>query len=324
MQITYTSHNFPPHYGPSFQRTNTLTITSQELLWAAITVGRANFIDVISHGVYSQYEILYRASMVVANVAQNGLNLVKSSAYQSLDPSEKSAVSYFLGLACSKLIAHRLLNVPWLLHIDVYRNHFRATGQAFRFGSSRSRPDLVGLDTSRRWIVMESKGRTHGLAPNLLNDAKNQTRNLRQIGASYPHLRVGAVTHFANQLLNFDWIDPEGHNETFFDLDTDIEEYLTYYYKLFVNILNNNETTEIGGYTMHTFSNVNLTIGLNTNILNAYTTKDLKGIGVQQVVMTQKFLEFPEQDFYVGSDGVVIGLGENWKQLIKTNDKFSV
>jgi hypothetical protein len=324
MQITYNSHSFPPHFGALFRGTNTLSFTPQELVWSAVTVGRANFIDVISHGVYSQYEILYRASMVVANVAQRGLDLMKSSAYNSLDPSEKGAVSYFLGLTFGKLLSHKLLNVPWLLHIDVYRNHFARTGQAFRFGSSRRRPDLIGMDSRFRWIIMESKGRTNGFANDLLATAKNQTRNLRQIGGVYPHLRVASVTHFTTGLLTVDWEDPEDFNKQSFDLFTDVEEYLSYYYKLFVNILSNNETTEVGGYTVYTFATVNLTIGLDTKVLNAYKTNNLKEVQVQQVIQTAKFLEFPEQDFYAGSDGVIVGLGQNWKELVRTNQKFNL
>lgn len=298
-----------------------ITFSAQELFWAAITVGRANIIDVIINGISSEYEILYRASIVAANVSQNGNMLVKSSAYKSLDPSEKSAISYFLGLTFCKLLSHRLLNVPWLLHIDVYRNHFSAAGQAFRFGSSRLRPDLIGLDVGRRWVVMESKGRTNSYYANLLSQAKNQTRNLRQIGGTYPNLRVAAVTHFTNNFLTVDWEDPEGVNNNNFDLDTSFEDYLFYYYKLIVNILSNKETTEINGYTIYTFPNIQLTVGLETNIYNAYSSRKLETVQKQQIIALTKFQEFPEQDFYAGSDGILIGLGQNWKDLVLTNEK---
>jgi len=321
MEITYNSQNFPRHFGRLLNGTNQITFSPQELFWSAITVGRANFIDVISNGIYSEYEILYRASIVAANVAQNGNVLIKSSAYSSLDPSEKSAVSYFLGLTFCKLLSHRLLSIPWLLHIDVYRGHFVRTGQAFRFGSSRVRPDLIGLDNRRRWVVMESKGRTNSYSPNLLAHAKSQTRNLRQIGGAYPNLRVAAVTHFTNGRLTVDWEDPEGHNDDSFDLATTVEDYLFYYYKLVVNILSNNRTFTVEGYTMYTFENVNLTIGLDTTIFNAYNARNLSDVQLQQINPVGKFREFPDQDFYAGSDGIIVGLGQNWQDLIQTNEK---
>lgn len=321
MEITYNSQNFPRYLGTALRGSNQITFSPQELFWAAITVGRANVTDVIINGIYSEYEILYRASIIAANVAQSGNNLIKSSAYQSLDPSEKSAISYFLGLTFCKLLSHRLLDVPWLLHIDVYRSHFEATGQAFRFGSSRLRPDMIGSDTRRRWVVIESKGRTNSYPLDLLVHAKNQTRNLRQIGGDYPSLRIAAVTHFSNNLLTVDWEDPEGVNKDNFDLETSFADFLFYYYKLVVNILSNNRTTEVNGYTVYTFQNINLTIGLDTAIFNFYKNKSLESIQRQQIIPSVRFQEFPEQDFYAGSDGIIVGLGQNWRDLIQTNKK---
>lgn len=326
MQINYNSQNFDPEkYGEQFQNNNQLDFTVQELMWSAITVGRANFIDVLSNGIYSEYEILYRASIVFANIAQNGVTLVKSSAYENLDPSEKGAVSYFLGLTFTKLLSAKLLNIPWLLHIDVYREQFTRNGQAFGFGSSRSRPDLIGLDNLMRWIVIESKGRTNSMRGNVLEVAKNQTKKLRKIGTEDPELRVAVVTHFTNGQLIVDWSDPEGFNEDYFDIQTDTEEYLANYYKLIFNILSskNNDTKEFNGFITYTFDNINLTIGLAKKIFNAYKTLSLKTIVHINIFKPEQFSSIEDQDFFVGIDGIVVGLGSNWRELIKTNKKFN-
>lgn len=326
MQINYNSKNFDPEkYGVQFQDNNQLDFTVQELMWSAITVGRANFIDVLSNGIYSEYEILYRASIVFANIAQNGVTLVKSSAYENLDPSEKGAVSYFLGLTFTKLLSAKLLNIPWLLHIDVYREQFTRNGQAFGFGSSRSRPDLIGLDNLMRWIVIESKGRTNSMRGNVLEVAKNQTKKLRKIGTEDPELRVALVTHFTNGQLIVDWSDPEGFNEDYFDIQTDTEEYLANYYKLIFNILSskNNDTKEFNGFITYTFDNINLTIGLARKIFNAYKTLSLKTIVHINIFKPEQFSSIEDQDFFVGIDGIVVGLGSNWRELIKTNKKFN-
>lgn len=325
MEITYNSQNFPRRFGPDFQGANQLQFTIQELMWSAITVGRANFIDVLSNGIYSEYEILYRASILVANIAQNGTMLVKSSAYEHLDPSEKSAVSYFLGLTFTKLLSAKLLDIPWLLHIDVYRDQFTRNGQAFGFGSSRSRPDLIGLDNRRHWIIMESKGRTNTMEATLLTSAKNQTRNLRRIGNDFPSLRVAVVTHFTNGQLTVDWSDPEEYNDDNFDIKTDSEEYLSNYYKLIFNILasNDNATKEVGGFVTYTFDAINLTIGLDRKIFYAYKTQSLKEIQPTWIFDFEQFSPIAEQEFFAGSDGVVVGLGSNWRELIRTNKKFN-
>jgi hypothetical protein len=183
------------------------------------------------------------------------------------------------------------------------------------------RPDLIGMDTRRNWIVMESKGRTNSYTPDLLVHAKHQTRNLRRIGGTPPNLRVAAVTHFTNNRLTVDWEDPEGFNPNYFDLDTNISDYLFYYYKLIVNILSNNKTTELGGYTTYTFPNVNLTVGLDSTIYRLYRNRSLETIQTSEIIPFIKFQEREEQDFYAGADGIIIGLGQNWRDLIRTDEK---
>lgn len=325
MELHYTSHNFPLYRGPNFQGQNILNFTIQELFWSAITVGRANFTDVLRNGIYSQYEIMYRASLLVANLSLNGQRLVKSSAYEHLDPSEKSAVSYFLGLTFTKLLSAKLLNMPWVMHVDVYRRQFEIGGNAINFRSSRSRPDLIGLDSGRNWIVLESKGRTNGVNLDLLDVAKEQTRKIRRIGGAYPTLRVGVVTHFPYGEVFVDWIDPEGHSEDSFDLKTTQEEYLSKYYNLIYNILSQNskDLRSRNGYITYTFDGTYLTIGLDESIYLAYESQRLSQIEPKFFSNSYQPLFDSELDFYGGTDGILIGLGRNWRDLIQSNKKFN-
>jgi len=326
MEITYNSYNFHPDLGVNFQGANKLQFTVQELMWSAITVGRANFIDVLSNGIYSEYEILYRASLIIANIAIKGTTLVKSSAYEHLDPSEKSAVSYFLGLTFTKLMSYKLLKIPWLLHIDVYRDQFTKNGQALRFVSGRSRPDLIGLDINEKWIVIESKGRSNFMEGILLDSAKNQAKNLGQIGHETPNMKIAVITHFTNGQLTVDWADPEGMNDNCFDIKTDREEYLSNYYKVIFNILatkNINEISEFNGYIIYTFHAIDLTIGLKKNIFEKYKNISLKEVQTIQIPNSEQLSSVAKQEYYEGSDGVIVMLGSNWEKLIRTNKKFN-
>ena len=63
----------------------------------------------------------------------------------------KSAVNYFLGMATCKLFAAKLLDAPWLLHLDVFRPTLN------RFLTGRSRPDMLGQTQSGQWLAFESK-----------------------------------------------------------------------------------------------------------------------------------------------------------------------
>src|SRR5438045_4082788 len=123
LQIAYESEGFPAG-APVANGLATLNTSWDELLWAAITVGRPSRNYVFPHGDASIYEALFRMSLVRMAVEETGPNekyLRRTSAAKSLDPSEKGAVSYFLGMAVCKLFTTKLLSAPWLLHLDVFR-----------------------------------------------------------------------------------------------------------------------------------------------------------------------------------------------------------
>jgi hypothetical protein len=123
LRIDYSSDGFPTA-GPVANGSATLGTTWNELLWAALTVGRPNRQYVFRHGTPSAYEGLFRLSLVRMALEQSGptaTRLRRTAAARTLDPSEKGAINYFLGLAICKLFAAKLLNVPWLLHLDVFR-----------------------------------------------------------------------------------------------------------------------------------------------------------------------------------------------------------
>ena len=124
--IGYHSKDFKPHLGAQFIGRQDLFCTWPEILWAAITVGKANLYDLWRFGQYSWLETAFRTSLVFANLmADRNGRLRKPPTYRLLDPSEKGAVSYFLGITIAKLFAEKLLEVPWLLHLDVYRSFLR-------------------------------------------------------------------------------------------------------------------------------------------------------------------------------------------------------
>jgi len=222
-----------------------------------------------------------------------------------------------LGLTMTKLLANQLLATPWLLHLDVYKRQF-----AFGFGSSRKKPDLVGLDNNRNWTIFESKGRTNGIEAGLLTKAKVQTRNLRRIGGALPNLRIAIATYFKRGELFVDWEDPDEFDDNGLDLDTHSDEFLSNYYRLIYNVLSNNETREFEGYRIHTFDAVNLTIGLDNGIYDAYRSNDLGQIRTVKLLTSRDVKELANQDIYSGTDGILIGLGRNWRELIRTNKRF--
>jgi|SRR5580704_6022131 hypothetical protein len=202
--ITYSCENFPSALGNTLQGTQTLTASWSEIVWAAISVGRRQIQHMFQYGRFSLFEITYRAAMIYANLRENTAGqIVRSSAYDGLDPSEKGAVSYFIGLTFAKLFAARLLGVPWVMHLDVYQEQLNPVLKG------ASRPDLVGLNVSGDWVVLEAKGRTNEFTEGTLFQAKLQSQQLSTLQGAAPVLRVGALTYFDNGTLEIAARDPE-------------------------------------------------------------------------------------------------------------------
>ncbi|GAA4726556.1 hypothetical protein GCM10025782_26180 [Pedococcus ginsenosidimutans] len=126
-------------------------------------------------------EIEWRILMVASNLAmsadRHGVEYWrKSDAFEQLDPSEKGAVSYFLGMTQAQVTCRRRLGIPLLAHLDTL---LKLLGTPL----VGKRPDFVGVDFSGVVlpVVVESKGRTGAVGPKLLTDAKAQA-------LAFPHV----------------------------------------------------------------------------------------------------------------------------------------
>jgi len=184
-----------------------LNTTWDDLLWAAVTVGRPNRQYVFRHGDSSKYEALFRWSLTRMALEQRGptgFRLRRTDAAKTLDPTEKGAVNYFLGMTVAKLFSARLLNAPWVLHLDVFRPQLNPVLRG------RSRPDLIGqIHGTNEWIALEAKGRISAPDANARTKAKQQAQQVRSVNGTAPSFYVGAITYFLNDVLQFFWRDPE-------------------------------------------------------------------------------------------------------------------
>ena len=89
------------------------TTSWDDLLWAALTVGRPNTTDVFRHGEASLYESAFRLSLIRMAVGQNCFReLNRTTDFYSVDPTEKGMVSYYLSMTLCKLFASTFLRLP--------------------------------------------------------------------------------------------------------------------------------------------------------------------------------------------------------------------
>lgn len=234
--IPYESEHFPQDTVQNGK--DELYVTWDEILWAAITVGRPNRYAVFQHGDTSLYEAFYRWSLIRMALEQRSPTtryLSRTDAARTLDPSEKAAVSYFLGMTFCKLFATKCLNTPWLLHLDVFRPQLDLVLNA------RSRPDLIGKEHgSGDWYAFESKGRSNPIDSTVKDKAKLQAQRLVSVDQVACSMHIGAITYLRNDELQFYWRDPIPEKGNPIEIDLPPNSW-RYYYQPVSEIIKNRD-----------------------------------------------------------------------------------
>lgn len=236
LRIPYISCEFPCAPYPIYSE---LPTSWDEIIWAALTIGRPSVHHVFQHGASSFYEAMFRIGLVRMALEQYGPNarrLRRTDALKNLDPTEKGAVSYFLGMTFCKVFASSILETPWLLHLDAFKGGF--TLQSL----GRSRPDLVGQrSTTGGWLAFETKGRASKPSADDQNKAKAQAQRVARVAGSTCEMRIGTFAYFNGDVLNFLWIDPSPGSEKSIDLPSPRDAWKFYYEPVQMLWLNSSE-----------------------------------------------------------------------------------
>lgn len=264
--IRYRASNFTPHYPPALFGTHNLSVSWQELVWAAITVGKPGLAYLLSHGMHSVSDIIVRSHSVYANLRQNYSYIEKSSLYERLDPTEKGATSYFMGMMAAKIICARLLDTPYVFHLSMLKS---LGGTAVLH--TKSQPDLIGCSRKGNWIVAEAKGRTGSLNDDAMKKAKLQTRQLRKINGIFPSLRVAIQAYFSPE-LSFEVSDPDEYDEEAADIDFDLKVAIRDYYSYVLSSSQSSRSeTKVFDreYLFRDVDEVGISVGIDSAILKS-------------------------------------------------------
>lgn len=225
LRIPYNTEAFPT--GTVANGHAELLVTWDDILWAAVTVGRPNRHYVFRHGAASMHEAVFRWSLVRMALEQSGpraARLRRTTAAKTLDPTEKGAVNYFLGMTFCKLFAAKRLNTPWLLHLDVFRPMLDPVL------AGRSRPDFVGqVQGLAQWHAFESKGRVSPPNATVKSKAKAQAQRLVNVNGVPCTLQIGALTYFRDDVLHFYWRDPIPEDEKGINVPMSGDAWMHYY-----------------------------------------------------------------------------------------------
>jgi len=329
--ITYSSRNFKaPYTGKNFIGSNTLPVPWGKLMHAAVTVGKADATYLNKHGVLSRYERKMRMYMVKVNFRETVepksalARFQHTEVYKSLDPSEKTALSYFTGLTIAKVLASHFLKVPWLQHYDGYIPLAKGV-----------RPDLLGMNSKGRFVIMEAKGRTGSATEELMNTAKGQTKKPPFINDSAGKkqriiARVASASYASKAgILSARWEDPE---ETDLDAPSSVIEpldFLRQYYEPIRTLIDfeapGTLEEKYEGYTFITrfFPEVDVTVGLLNKPLDFYMNEssDLPDSADSEwytvfhrnhVLNNMESVHSDSRELFFGADGVFIALGSSW------------
>lgn len=323
-KLNYTAKGFPSDLGECLNGSHSIDVTWAELIWAGITVGRKSWEDVIRHGYHSFLEIIYRTAILKANLSSSPQGeFIKTDAYKSLDPSEKSAISYFLGLSFAKLIAHRLLSVPWLVHLDCFSDlPIDLKG--------KNRPDLIGTNLSREWCVFEAKGRTHNISKKLIQKAKNQTQMIKRINGMAPSIKGASLSHFSSDKLSLylEGSDEINSDAVDFEIPNGEDQFLESYYQPFVSLMENSTATiretvvRVRGREINfvNLEEVDLDVGLDSQVQEILTS-DSRAKNVLKIVdylCSQDLGELTQarsgnnDTTFTGKDGISVRPGLSW------------
>jgi len=321
--IDYKAHGFAASWGSSLAGRGVLSVPFLDVIAAALTVGRPSWSAVLRYGVYSRAELVYRLFQVVANLVPSNGRIVRSPAYDGLDPSEKSAISYHCGLTFAKLVVDEFFAVPFLQHIASY------PPPSARYRTNQ-RPDLAGLDASGRWYVVEAKGRSNESNSALLLQAKTQATCVRTVCGTSPCLRLAVVTDFPRGVLRVQIEDPEGADDPPGDWEISVAQTLQLHYAPFLAIMNNFGHDAIAvrnrQFAAVPLAEVDLTVGLDTRLIRplqalglsteSYSpVTDVLGLLPREVEHVRAIDVHPGElwSARIGRDGILIGVGRSWE-----------
>lgn len=309
LSIDYESEHFPP--GRNLAVSGTLAISWGDILWAALTLGRPNLNFVFRHGQGSRYEALFRLSLVRMALEQRptGSRLRRTNAFKALDPTEKGAVNYFLGMTFCKLFADRLLNTPWLLHLDVFRQQLTPATLG-----GRSRPDLVGQEVNGgAWHVFESKGRASKPGSREKTKAKSQAQRLVRLSNRACDLHIGAITYFSSDTLRFYWRDPDPEKpDELPSLDLDVPEGAwRNYYAAVVALIRTRTSSRVEGsdgrMQLAEIEEADVSLGAHSKILPLLLAERWEEARRVAIDLGPEL-----QNEGYRSDGLIVRAGESW------------
>jgi hypothetical protein len=177
-----------------------LEFSGRELLHAVITCGMPIQRLTPAYMNTRKMEILYKIFLVETALEAEGDRLQKSKSTAYLDSSEKSVISYYLGMFFTKLISRKMYNVDHLTHLNLIR---KTSGDGFiDFFNSEWRPEMIGYSVAKdSWSVWEAKGGSNMRVQALQKGAK-QLEAIASVNGKQPDPPAVCMTYYEHGYLS--------------------------------------------------------------------------------------------------------------------------
>ncbi len=271
--IPYEADDFPPGVPAAGQ----LPCSWSGLLRSAIslagsTVGSGRIRSSWLPG--TALEFAWRAALVGANLRQHRRHmrpLLQTAQYRRLDPSEKGAVSFFLGQVSAKHFAEHILHAPVFARVD-------EAMQAAGLPLTGRRPDFYGWGPTVGVFAIEAKGRSGLWSNPTMQKAKQQAQDLPPVLGGGAHSAVAHMAYFERREWKAWLLDPplrrrQGNGPS-------LEAVLIAYYQPFARLLDERAAGNVAGhdgavYDMAELPEVDLRIGLRRDLREAFVLPGL-------------------------------------------------
>lgn len=176
-----------------------LEFTNKELLHAILTCGMP--VQRLSQDYIGKrkMEIMSKIFLVETALDAEGDRLKKSPRTMYLDSSEKSVISYYLGMFFTKLFSKKLYGIDYLTHLNTIE---KIQGEGFiDYFSGKWRQDMIGYKgKDDSWSVWEAKGGSNRRAP-ALKIGCEQAGDIKALNGKQPDPAAVCMTYYDHSYL---------------------------------------------------------------------------------------------------------------------------
>ena len=181
----------------------TIDVSKRRAMKFAATVGLPML--VASTGRSSQAVSLaaYKAIAIQCAMDFTGTSLRRPREYESMDPSEKGNISYWIGMMTAALVSNDVLDAPRMLHAAGF-----GPGRIGRTTPESKRlADLVGQQRDGSWHVVEAKARQGEPSDARREVWKSQALTIATVDGRVPATRSYALARISRR-FRAELIDP--------------------------------------------------------------------------------------------------------------------